>query len=95
MLTARREKLSGKPVVRQKFRNSVDGMSANARENVAEPGEGIDFGTLTGSHKTAQHGVSFAANIAAKEHPVVATHSDAAMLRSVAELSISGLPSSA
>ena len=64
--------------MRQKLCNSVDGMSANAGEDVLEPGEGIDFGTLTRSHKAAQHCASSATDIAAKEHPVGASHSNAA-----------------
>ncbi len=64
--------------MRQKLCNSIDGMRADTREDIHEPGEGIDLGSLTGSHETAQHGGRPAADIATKEHPVTAPHSHTA-----------------
>lgn len=64
--------------MRQKPGEAIDRMTANAREDIVEPGEGIDLGPLTGSHKAAQHCGGSATNIATKEHPVDATHGNAA-----------------
>src|SRR5262249_27448453 len=66
--------LGGRPVVRQKLGNPGNGMIGDARENIFEPDERIDFDALTGSHETPQHRGGLAAFITAKEHPVVAAH---------------------
>jgi hypothetical protein len=80
--------------MREKLCNSIYGVSANAGEDVLEPCEGIDFGTLTRSNKTAQHCSSSAADILTKNIQLVRPRAMPRMLRSVAELSISRLPSS-
>ena len=53
-------------------------MGGDPGQDVLEPGEGIDSGPLAGRHQTPQHRSRFAALVAAKEHPVVATNSYAA-----------------
>jgi hypothetical protein len=60
--------------MRQKFGDAVDGVIGNAGEDVFEPGEGLDVHTLTRGYEAAQHGSCPTAAIAAKEHPVAATH---------------------
>src|SRR5215475_3938824 len=52
-------------------------MIRNAGEDVFEPGEGIYFHPLAGSHKATQHRSCAAALVAAKEDPIVATDGDA------------------
>ena len=44
-------RLSGRPVVREKFGEPGDGMSTEAGQHVIEPGEGIDSYTLAGCHE--------------------------------------------
>jgi hypothetical protein len=58
--------------VRQKFGESGNRMGGKAGENILEPGEGIDFGPLAGSHNAPQHCGGVAALVAAKECPIVA-----------------------
>jgi hypothetical protein len=59
--------------VRQKFGKPSDGVIGDAGEDVLEPGEGFDSDALTGGYEAAQHGGCLAAEIAAKEYPVVTT----------------------
>ena len=53
-------------------------MDGDAREDIFEPGEGIDTDPLARSHETPQHCGRVAAMVAAKEHPVVAADSHTA-----------------
>ena len=45
--------LSGSPVMRQKFGDAVDGVIADASEDVLKPGEGLDIHALARSYETA------------------------------------------
>ena len=58
----------------QKFGDAVDGVIGDASEDVFEPGERLDIHALTRGYETAQHSRCPAADIAAKKHPVAATH---------------------
>src|SRR5437879_12526071 len=53
-------------------------MGTDAREDVFEPGERIDPDPLARGQEAPQHGSRVATLVAAKEHPVVATHRDTA-----------------
>jgi hypothetical protein len=55
--------------MRQKPAGPRDGMVRDARENVLEPGEGIDSHALATDHKIAHHRRGLAAFIAADENP--------------------------
>ena len=61
-------------------------MGGNAREDIFEPGEGVNTGPLARSHETTQHGSCVAAVVAAKEHPVVAADSDTVVFVGVPDL---------
>jgi hypothetical protein len=45
--------LSGSPVVRQKLGKAVNGMAGDAKEDIFEPGKGIDVHALAGCHEAA------------------------------------------
>ena len=62
----------GFPVVWQKLRDAIDGMSGNTGKHVFEPGEGLDTCALARSREASQDGRCFAAPVTAEEHPVVA-----------------------
>jgi len=64
--------LRGLPVVRQQFGEPGDRMGGDARQNILEPGVGINSHALTGGHETALYRCRVAALVAAKEDPVVA-----------------------
>src|ERR1700685_2918359 len=53
-------------------------MAGDAGEDIFEPGERIDMNTLAGSYETAQHCGRPSTDITSEEHPVAATHSNAA-----------------
>jgi hypothetical protein len=53
-------------------------MGDNGGENIFKPSARIDLDPLAGSHETPEHCGGLAALVAAKEHPIVSTHSDAA-----------------
>src|SRR5437764_2399052 len=72
---ARSLRLSGGPVMWQKFGDAVDGVIGDASEDVFEPGERLDIHALTRGYETAQHSRCPAADIAAKKHPVATTQS--------------------
>lgn len=64
--------------MRQKLGDPIDGMAGNAAEDIFEPSEWINAGTLAGSDKTAQHGSRPTADIAAEKQPIAATYRDTA-----------------
>jgi hypothetical protein len=69
-------------------------VGGDAREDIFEPGEGIDADPLARCHETPQHSSGVAAMVAAKEHPVVAADShtaDGALGSVVIDLQISVL----
>jgi len=53
-------------------------MGADAREQIAQIGKGLDAQALTGCDKAAQHGCGSPAFIASVKKPVVPAHHDGA-----------------
>jgi hypothetical protein len=62
----------GRQVVRQELGHAGDGVGRYTRQDVLEPGEGIDPGPLARGHEAAQHSCRSATAIAAEKRPVVA-----------------------
>jgi hypothetical protein len=58
--------------MRQQLGEPGDGMGSDAREDILEPGVGIDPHALTRCHEAPQHSRCVAALVAAKKDPVVA-----------------------
>src|SRR5208282_2685084 len=69
-----RDCLGGVPAVGEEFVEVVDWMSADAREHVAEIGEGFDVQALASGNEAGQYGAGAPTAVTAVEEPVVATH---------------------
>ena len=79
------------PPVGEQFRNSALRMAADAFEDIAQVGEGIDAEALGCRDETTQHGCGPTAVVAAVERPIAATDGDAAQAALGAGMPTSGL----
>lgn len=68
--------LSGFPVVRQEFLEPFGWMGADAMEDVAKIGEGIDLESLAGGDEAGEDGGGLPSVIAAEEQPVLSSDGD-------------------
>src|SRR5690242_348088 len=66
----------GYPVVRQEFGDAGDGMGRDTRQDVLQPGEGIDRDPLARCDEASEHRRRPATSVAAEKRPVVATDCD-------------------
>src|ERR1700679_3582244 len=66
--------LCGRPVVREQFSESGDGVRGDAGKDILEPDEGIDSSPLASSYETPQHRGRLAAlalTVAGQPFPVI------------------------
>ena len=59
------------PVAREQFRQAMGGMGGEAREHIAQVGEGSDLMAVTTGDQTEEYGDGVAAAIRAAEEPVL------------------------
>ena len=76
-------RLSASPVMRQKLGYTANRITANASEDIFEPGKWIYVHTLARSHEAAQHGSRPTADIAAEKQPIARPTAIPRMLCSV------------
>lgn len=68
--------LSGFPVIGEEVVEAVDGMSADAVEDVEEVSEGVDLESLAGRHKAGEDRGGSPAVVASEEQPVFSSDSN-------------------
>lgn len=64
------------PVVREEIVETAHGMGADAVEDVAEIGQGVDLESVAGGDEAGEDGGSSPPFLAAEEEPILSSNSD-------------------